>query len=304
MMTDGVRRAYETAFGIMGIETPTGWYLEKISSASLDDGSAGLKATIHAQNLYMSPFSEKFFVLAPDKLYQAHSADKPWAERGNEPILHLPITPNSNYELASHIQIPGTTDKDDDGLIEPVNIRTWVSETATTTASVPAGTFDTIRVTKHEEHSWNNTTDGSPHKQTLTTTTYHARGVGAVLEYTQSDNSPFYYVSRLGHYKTGNHSTDSTIPHVSSTYPTGAIDTPAESVQLTFDDFITPDSALVSLTDAAGQSIPGTITYKSNVVTFTPSAPLTPGTYTAKLTTAEDLMGNKANAHQWTFTQP
>jgi hypothetical protein len=76
--------------------------------------------------------------------------------------------------------------------------------------------------------------------------------------------------------------------------PTAAFSEPIQSSTLTF-----------ALTDAAGATVPATVTYdpSTQTATLTPTAPLRPdATYTAAVSGAQDLAGNTMTPVSWSFT--
>jgi hypothetical protein len=97
-------------------------------------------------------------------------------------------------------------------------------------------------------------------------------------------------------------------PSVTSAMPSNAATSVPVSTSLTINlsQQIEPGSAVVSLTDPTGNSVPGTTTLNSagTTLTFTPSSPLNASaTYTASVSGATNTFGiTMPSAYTWSFT--
>jgi methionine-rich copper-binding protein CopC len=127
-------------------------------------------------------------------------------------------------------------------------------------------------------------------------------GSGAAFP-TQAYNSTNYWVDPI--FATS--VPDTTPPSVTATTPTTGATGVATSttVSATFSEAVTSSSIAFTLTDAAGNVVPGAVVYNSTtfVATFTPSAALAPGTSYVAGVRATDTSGNAMKAPvSWRFT--
>ena len=100
---------------------------------------------------------------------------------------------------------------------------------------------------------------------------------------------------------------DGVAPTVVATTPgASAVDVPLDAaISASFSKSILSGTLAFVVTNAAGETIPGTIAYNDATrrVVFTPAAPLSKGaSYTATVTGAEDLAGNVMAPFSWSFT--
>lgn len=226
------------------------------------------------------------------------------AARGSMPLLRLPLREGDRYELYHFQNEAPYYDHDGDGIQEPDSTRGSVEDIIRMKVTVPAGTFDALRVEHKEVISWINSSDSSPGRQEITEWTWYVPGIGVVMRETFQHN--LWIWSKLRDYKIGGRSTDTTAPYVLSVTPEPASVSAAENgpyISLTLSEMVDPQSRDVIILDTALQSVTGSWSTSGANTWFTPDSPLQPGTYTVTLQSVSDAMGNVlAEPYSWSFT--
>lgn len=305
MLADGNRWTYDYYQPSLSPE-PAGLMLATATSADLPGGQPGLQLTedtidgvgLSSQTLLQLSDSLLAIVMA------GSGAEAPSPEPF--PLLRLPLRVGDRYDLLQRLSDFRPIDHDGDGISEPVSERFHVTDIAPETLSVAAGTFATLRITREVESTWVNSLDGSPGSSTYTSRYWYAPGVGLV----QREQGTGFGSMRwsLSGYALGGQRSEATPPQVVSVSPepeslqSAGTDTP---LVITFDESVDPSSLRLTVSAAALTYLPPTNSFPryGKQAIFWPAPALGPGTYTATLSGATDLLGNPLAApYSWTFT--
>lgn len=225
-------------------------------------------------------------------------------------VLHFPLRVGDAFVgMTLPVQDSGI-DADGDGRNETIAARYDVTVIATESVTVPAGTYAAsmkVRTTLSEVVTF--TVSGQSVTFTSTWQDWYAPGIGPVKTVFQSAPQflePVVTYTLLG-YHVGSSRSETQGPTVNTTTPlAGATVGGSPVISARFSEPIEPTSLVAgSLTvrDAAGQIVAGSLSYREDVVTFTPAGALANGQYTATAqTTLTDLLGNPlAQPHTWPF---
>lgn len=306
MLTEGNRWVYDHSFGVAEPTTYRSTQLVTLDTATLLDGSPVLRMTDRVL-FGGAGLQETRIRLSPGMLARVFDADdgEPMTSRVSMPLLRLPLQVGDHYELYYFPNEPTTFDNDDDSIAESVTTRGWIAGIAREKVTVPAGTFDTLRVTRKEEASWTNSSDGSPGSSVSTELTWYAAGIGPVMRQ-QDWAKPLTFWWKLTGYRVGSRSSDTTPPHVLAVVPEASSVQPISAsthIGLVLSEPIDYMSLELTVQDAAQQLVPGDWSKYPTDVWFTPDTPLVAGTYTVTLHGMSDTLGNAlVTPYSWSFT--
>lgn len=255
---------------------------------------------------------EEYYLKTGAGLFYLGSSNAGPLEKANVPyqVFHFPMQLNDSFvQLNSKILDYGM-DLDGDGQNEKISIDTVVKVAGFETVTVEAGIFpESARIETTITETLYLSRSGSKFIGTGREVDWYAPTAGSVkkhIEFTvqgQSSSTDYELVAC----KVAGYKSDTTLPSVVSTQPgRGAILTPPEAVKVVFSEDMDPsslNSASFFVTDSSFKPVPGTVSYANKTASFTPSAPLISGTYTATVTTSlQDLAENKLTADSsWSF---
>lgn len=303
VLQDGNRWVYNHVVQ-PGIPAITNIELVRVDAAALLDASPVLQARFIG--LSFSGQESEYLRLSASALDEVFDtdADAPYASLGTLRRLPLPLQAGQTALLYDHANARADTDHDGDGVNETVAMQGEIIDVRRDAVTVPAGSFDAIRVLTEYRLVGTYTGDGTPLRVVDIDERWYAPGVGEVKSVRWS--GPFAHVRReLRAYRVGGVRSETTPPTVQQSAPAaGAVLAAApEVVTLEVSEALDPESIAFSLQDGAGAAVAGTPTFLGRTVTFAPAAPLPPGTYTARLAAATDALGNALAApYAWSFS--
>lgn len=306
MQADGNRWVYDLSYGMGGAFHPLSTQLVELTATTLLDGSPVLHMTERSVDGWGFLLNARFRVNNGvfEQVFDA-SDDEPLASRGSMPMLRLPLRAGDRYDLYRFPDEPAIYDYDADGIMDSVTTRGWIDEIAPDRVEVPAGTFDTLRVTRMEERAWINSGDGSPDSFVLTERTWYAPGIGPVMK-ANNLPLPFEYWWKLTDYRVGTRSTDTTPPHVVAASPEpGSVHArgSAPFIHVSLSEKIDPLSPEITIHDSAMQLVEGEWIAHPDSLGFAANRFLPADTYTVTLHNVTDMLGNPLPApYTWSFT--
>lgn len=305
MQADGNRWVYDLSYGMGGPFHPLSTQLVELASTTLLDGSPALHMTDRSIENWYTLHSRLWVINGVlEQVFDA-SDDEPFASRRSMPMLRLPLRAGDHYELYRFPDEPAIYDYDADGIMDSVTTRGWIDGIAPEIVVVPAGTFETLKVTRKEERTWINSGDGSPGSFVLTERTWYAPGIGPVMK-VSNQALPFEYWWRLTDYRVGNRSSNTTPPNVVSVSPEqGSVHArgSAPFIHVSLSEMIDPLSLEITIHDSSMQPVEGEwITYPDSIA-FEANRLLPADTYTITLHGVADTLGNPLEApYTWSFT--
>jgi len=227
------------------------------------------------------------------------------------PIIKFPVLQNGSFLQVNKAGIDYGNDKDGDGLNESIDIYSKVTVTVNETVTVGTGNYQNcVRLVTSITETLTASRDQRQAVVNVTVSEWYAPGIGLVKRHSESGFPGWSTVTdySLVSYMVEGRKSDTTPPAVVSVQPSARSTMgKVSSIQAVFSEDIDPASLNVSifvLSDAAGQPIPGAVTYNNKTATLTPTSPLISGTYTATVfSSVQDKLANPLAANfSWSFT--
>lgn len=302
-LADGNRWAYESTVG-----PGTSEYM-KATDDTLSEGRAVLRldSTLQFTSGVSAMTMTQYLLQTPRELAVAYDTDagEPWASLGSQPRLRLPLRAGDSYVLREPVTHSSWWDRDGDGLVDTITMSTTVTDIAPETVVVPAGRFETLRVTSETRSQLNLTGGGTAPDDVATMVEWYAPGMG-IVQKSSTGTSVLPSWQWLTAYRIGGRRSESVAPQLELTFPgDGAVlESAPVSLYAQFNEAMEPYLSHLVLRDAGGAEVAGFSRVHGRWVYFHPEGTLASGSYTASVTGAEDLLGNPAAAVTWSFTVP
>lgn len=227
------------------------------------------------------------------------------------PTIKFPVLQNASFPQFKKSGIDYGADLDGDSRNESLSILSTVTVAGNESVAVETGTIQNCA--KFVTSITETLTASRDQRQAVinvTVTEWYAPGIGLVKRHAEFASTGWSSVVdyTLKYYVVEGRKSDTIPPAVVSVQPSaGSTTGKVSSVQAVFSEDIDPASLNVStfvLSDAAGQPIPGAVTFNNKTATFTPTSPLISGIYTATVfSSVQDKLANPLDAnYSWNFT--
>ncbi|MCD6060332.1 MAG: uncharacterized protein K0S16_643 [Moraxellaceae bacterium] len=289
--------------------------LTEVSATTLPDDRAALELRTQSLETLLTN-AQLYLQKRPDALYQLFSPFGGRIISGVDalPLLRFPLRAGDSYTAFRYDNIELGVDWDDDGINERHSHRLDIAVVGTESVTVPAGTFpEALKVVATRTFS-ETYSQGASFSTVITTTSWYVPEVGVVKVRTEtvSDGGPVTVDHQaLVSYRIDGVRSESVAPTVQGVTPAPDSTVSAGlgvSARVTFSEELDPvsvNATTLTMQDADGNAIPGSVVYSSRKLTFIPAYLLPDGTYTATLATGPtDVLGTPlATPYTWTFTK-
>lgn len=225
-------------------------------------------------------------------------------------LLHLPINADDTYGNGHWTGLNAGRDYDGDGINDTLEVTfsTIVGNTPEH-VSVPAGYWSTaVRITSEQHIIITGSATGGQAELRQITTEWLVPDIGAVLRSTELSSQGYYrtVTQRLSAYRVGNLRSETTPPWITKRTPSplGTKTAPTE-VALELSEALdlgTLPMPTLTVTNSAGQSVPGSTHTSNTLLRFIPDTPLSDGNYHVTVINVQDLLGNMPGGLSWDFT--
>ncbi|MBB4843291.1 hypothetical protein HNP55_001810 [Paucibacter oligotrophus] len=241
--------------------------------------------------------------------FPGNNADPLSLAGGPIQLLRYPLRVGDSF-LTLDKNIGAVIDFDGDGVLDAISIRAETQVIGLESIDTPAGRLADCL---HTRTSGTVTVQSSILKRAIVvnsvTDDWRAPGVGQVRSETTVSSEGVTQKSNqtvtaygVGSLRSEYMAPSATAPGLGTGQPLG----PGASVDIAFSEAMDSSTLATALTvlDAKGQAVAGSITVGERSIKFLPSSPWQSGTYVAKLgTQAQDVVGNAlAAAQQWSFS--
>lgn len=226
------------------------------------------------------------------------------------PLLHLPINANDTYETGHWTGLDAGHDYDEDGINDTLEV-TFSTTVGNTPGfvSVPAGFWSTaVSVTSEQHIIITGSATGGQAEVRQTTHEWLVPNIGSVQRtiVLSSQGYSRTVTQRLSAYHVGNLRSETMMPSIRTrTPPAWGTKTAPTEVMLEFSEALDlgalPTPAL-SVTNSAGQSVPGALQTSSTQLRFVPDSALSDDRYHVSVADVSDLVGNTLGGLSWDFT--
>ena len=257
-----------------------------------------------------SVIDQAVYAVAADgvRQYSLSVSDPITAALNGLPVLRYPLQSGDSYVLFDGTIDLGD-DLDGDGRNERLALRVETTVVGVETVTTAAGVF-TGALHQHQviRQTVNPTGGSATVSATITLDTWYGRDVGPVQTRVRvvAPGVDETVTDGLTAYGVGGSRSETVAPTVQATTPGPA---PVRSLNATvsaeFSEAIDPASigaATLTVRDAAGAPVAGSVSLQGTTARFTPALPWASGTYTATVDGARDRVGNPLAApRSWTF---
>lgn len=262
---------------------------------------------------------ERRYLRATNTLLEEHfhpSSPLPGQGISSVPLLHFPLASGNSFVAYDWQGLDIIGDFDNDGVNDTFDDKRIVTVIDKEALTTPLGEFPAAWKVTSLRTSRVNFSQGGKTDISERVDEWLANKIGVVrrvITTTYSWNGGESYSSQKSYdllrYNVGGHRSEEQAPQVQEQMLSPARDSTINDawvqVRVPFDETIDvsalTEGSLV-VTNANGETMPGTLSFNDRELLFRPSAPLQDGSYTVHANGIPDAIGNLLDQYQWTFT--